>query len=141
MEINTEGDILVQVNEYDIIHYQDESLLRFIWNQHPPSAVFRKGYHQFLQEASTIECRNWLFDSREIYFLEIADQNWMAALSPYLIQLQIKKIAIVLTQEAMDLLFTENIIAQADKNFGILKHTAIEIFSDIDIAFRWLRKA
>lgn len=137
-KVNIGDSILNQAVGYKISFYKEESVLSIAWDEHPASTLLRNGFYQFIQQATNVKSQNWLFDNRQIYYIELADQNWIASLTPFLSRLQINKIAIVLTQEAHDLFFTENIISVADRKFNILNHTAIEVFSNVDTALDWL---
>ncbi|WP_299986489.1 hypothetical protein [uncultured Pontibacter sp.] len=129
--------------------HQDESLsievdrklnLLFTrWLRHPSSEEFRRSLTLASDYICDLECRYWLSDARKLYYMELADQNWLVSTMIPKINPYVARFARVMTEEGLSMLDMQRIKDKIEDEQKIVEaNTRVEIFLDAESATEWL---
>lgn len=115
-----------------------KNLLFTRWLRHPSSEEFRHSLSLAGEYVCDLECRYWLSDARKLYYMELADQNWLVntlipKINPFL-----SRFARVMTEEGLSMLDMQRIKQKMEEEQIIEANTRIEMFLDAESAIEWL---
>ena len=130
----------IYLDEYLKIAVDDK--LRFIlveWLRHVTGEKFREHFRKAANFATALKSEYWLSDARAIHYLEFADQNWLIReMAPLLQKTKLVKFARLTTIESLSLLDATQVYGKLEKLTHLKIKTALELFTDKDVALDWL---
>lgn len=122
-----------------LITEQENNFLQLTWHQQPTAQLFRETYLTLLQNTLDQNLTYWICDMRNMYFLEVGEQNWLVqdifgALNKALTY----KLAYVVSSEGLELMTSYRIIEMVKSNPALEATIKIETFFELPSAKRWL---
>lgn len=118
---------------------EQKSCLTTTWQQHPSSEELRRHLLIIADLIQQHRCRYWLSDAHSLYYVELADQNWLVREVLSRIHPTVKKIARILTKESLLLLDMQHIFDKiATQPQLAASGMQIETFLDKESAIVWL---
>lgn len=117
-------------------------LVLLVWLQHPDSETYRRGFSLAGEVVLKHQCRYWLSDSRQIHYLEMADQNWILNhMAPMLGNSSLNKFARINSIEGLYLQDLDRVMQQLESSPHLKTELEIAVFLDMEESIKWLFSA
>jgi hypothetical protein len=114
-------------------------LVKAVWLQHPDSETYRKGFSRSAEVVLRHNCQYWLSDSRQIHYLEIADQNWIVSqIAPLMGNSCLNKFARVNSVEGLYLQDLDRVMQQLETSPHVKSELEVAVFLDMEQSINWL---
>ncbi|MGV3502627.1 MAG: hypothetical protein ACO1O1_02915 [Adhaeribacter sp.] len=114
-------------------------LVKAVWLQHPDSDRYREGFSRAAEIVLQHNCRYWLSDSRQIHYLEIADQNWILHhMAPMMGNSCLSRFARVNSIEGLYLQDLDRVMQQLESSPHLKSDLEIAVFLDMEQSINWL---
>lgn len=122
-----------------IDHDAHLGLVMAVWLQHPDSETFRRGFSLASEVVLKHQCRYWLSDSRQVHYLEIADQNWILNhMAPILGNSSLNKFARINSIEGLSLQDLDRVMKLLEFSPHLKSELEIAVFLDMEESIEWL---
>ncbi|WP_181307086.1 hypothetical protein [Rufibacter sp. XAAS-G3-1] len=130
------------VHQDDHIKVELDKRAKFIfveWLKPPTTEQFRQSFELATTISSTNKCAYWLSDSRQIPYLDFADQNWvLRAMKPVLKTSSLMKFARISLKESIGLMDIHRIFNGFTTDESLHLSTKLESFTNKEAALDWL---